>query len=525
MKFKIIYLKKRPNLVLSILPTLTLLLFSCQKQYRNTSSSSTNYNIYCGSCHLPPDPKNIPKEIWEKGVLPEMAARMGYRYNGFDPYSYKSSEEIAYIEQSRVYPDHPTIDSVTWWSLHDYIISLAPNSIPIEKTRKARNKKLTQFSVSKVDPPELTAPILTCMQYDTVRNVFTIGDATGNLYQWPSSNKNMELEKRNSAMTAYQQKHDDLYITEVGILNPSEVPRGLITKISRSSVDTIAIELHRPVFTEICDLNKDGIDELLICEFGHLTGQLSLLEQKKGSYHRKSLYGFPGATKVEIADMDGDGKKDIVTLFAQGNEGIFIFYQKESLEFVNQQIIQLPPEFGASWFELIDYDKDGDLDIILTNGDNADYSIFYKPYHGIRLFLNDGTNSFKEEWFYPIYGASRVLADDYDLDGDIDFAVTALFNDTQNAPAEGFIYLENLTSDKFDFQPYTIEGDFTNGWLTMAKGDYDNDGDIDIMVGSFEVKGLRKTSFFKSSHANLTKILLLENGKKRKTVAQVLIDR
>lgn len=148
----------------------------------------------------------------------------------------------------------------------------------------------------------------------------------------------------------------------------------------------------------------------------------------------------------------------------------------------------------------------------MTNGDNADYSIFLKPYHGIRLFLNDGTNAFDQKWFYPIYGATRVLAEDYDLDGDIDFAVTALFNDTKNSPEEGFVYLENLTPNQFEFQPYTFEGNFTDGWLTMAKGDYDNDGDIDIMLGSFKVKGLRKTnSLFKSKEKSSIKLLLLEN--------------
>jgi hypothetical protein len=290
------------------------------------------------------------------------------------------------------------------------------------------------------------------------------------------------------------------------------VPEGILSKIKAGVTDTIVNQLHRPVFTKLVDLNEDGMDELLICEFGDLTGELSLLEQVKGVYHKRSLYKLPGATKLEIVDMDGDGRKDIVALFAQGNEGIFILYQKENFEFDVKQAIQLAPQFGSSWFQLMDYDKDGDLDIVLTNGDNADYSIFYKPFHGIRLFLNDGANGFDQKWFYPIYGASRVLADDYDLDGDFDFAVTALFNDIDNAPDEGFIYLENKIAEQFEFQPYTFSGDFTNGWLTMAKGDYDNDGDVDIMLGSFNVEGLRKKkSVFKSKVKDTVKLLLLQN--------------
>lgn len=493
------------------------LFFSCQGEQRNPSSKAVQYTNYCGSCHLTPDPKNIPKEIWQNNVLPEMAARMGYRYDDYDPYQYKSPDEKLHINLSNGYPEKPIIDSITWWEIHNYITSLAPNSIPVDLTRKTRNKYLTQFSTRIVDIPELIVPIITHIQFDTLKHQFTIGDATGSTYQWTNSNATAVTEKFNSALTSYHQKQNNLYTTEIGILNPSEISAGLISKTSLGITDTIAKELHRPVFTEIVDLNDDDVNELLICEFGHLTGQLSLLQESELGNIKKTLHPVPGAVKLEIADMNNDGKKDIIALFSQGAEGIFIFYQKKDLQFSSEHVIKLGPEYGSSWFELLDYDTDGDMDIVMTNGDNADYSIFLKPYHGVRLFLNDGTNVFEQKWFYPTYGATRILAEDYDLDGDIDFAVTALFNDTENSPEEGFIYLENLNSKQFKFQPYTLKGKYTNGWLTMAKGDYDSDGDVDIMVGCFNVKGLRKTnSIFKSKEKNSIKLLLLENEENKK---------
>lgn len=511
---QIITLKKKPDKCLSVSLIISLLFFSCQDGHRNPSSNSAQYNTYCGSCHLTPEPTNIPRSIWENSVLPEMAARMGYTYDGYDPYKFKSPEEQRYIKLSKKYPEQPIIDSITWWGIHNYITSLANNTIPTDATRKTRNKNLTQFSTRTVDVPKLASPIITDLQFDTIGHVFNIGDATGSLYKWPNSNTTTVAKQFNSAITAYHKKENDLYITEIGILNPSEVPKGVLHKNSLSITDTIAKNLHRPVFMEIVDLNDDGVDEVLICEFGDLTGQLSFLEEKELGFVKKSLYAKPGAIKLEIADMNQDGKKDIVALFSQGDEGIFIFYQKNDLTFRGEQVIRLPPEYGSSWFELIDYDTDGNLDIVLSNGDNADYSIFLKPFHGIRLFMNDGMNVFNQKWFYPTYGASRVLASDYDLDGDIDFAVTALFNDTENSPEEGFIYLENLNSKQFEFQPYTLQGNFTNGWLTMAKGDYDSDGDLDIMLGSFNVKGLRKTnSIFGTKEKNPIKLLLLENNR------------
>lgn len=487
--------------------------FACEDSVENQRKNKNLFNTHCGSCHVIPNPKNIPKDIWKNSVLPEMGARMGYRYNGYDPYQYKSSEEKYHMRLSNAYPEQPIIDSATWWGIHEYIVSQAPDSIPIDRTRKNRNKDLAQFSVRILDMPKTSVPIITTIQYDTVSYLFTTSDGNGALNQWPTRDVKT-IKQYNTALTDYEQKGNDVFVTEVGLLNPSEVPMGVFTKTGFGISDTIASNLHRPVFTEIIDLNDDGKDEYLICEFGHLTGQLSLLALQNDVYVKKSLYPVPGATNIEIADMDKDGKKDIIVLFSQGNEGIFIFYQEANLQFRREQVIKLPSEYGSSWFELIDYDSDGDLDIVMTNGDNADYSVFLKPYHGIRLLLNDGTNAFEQKWFYPIYGASRVLAADYDLDGDVDFAVTALFNNMENAPGEGFTYLENKSSSQFKFQSYTLKGQFTNGWLTMAKGDYDLDGDIDIMVGSFNVKGLRKTtSIFAPVQKDSVHLILLENNK------------
>ena len=39
---------------------------------------------------------------------------------------------------------------------------------------------------------------------------------------------------------------------------------------------------------------------------------------------------MPTSFVAYAVDGDGDGKKDIVALFAQGSEGVYIFYQKEN---------------------------------------------------------------------------------------------------------------------------------------------------------------------------------------------------
>jgi len=60
-------------------------------------------------------------------------------------------------------------------------------------------------------------------------------------------------------------------------------------------------------------------------------------------------------------------KKDLIALTSQGDETISILYQEDSLTFRSEKVIRFSPIYGISWFELIDYDSDGDDDIILSS--------------------------------------------------------------------------------------------------------------------------------------------------------------
>ena len=311
----------------------------------------------------------------------------------------------------------------------------------------------------------------------------------------------------------HEQKETNLFLMEIGFLNPSDKARGTFYRIKSDKTDTLARQLHRPVSSKVVDLNEDGKDEILICEFGNNSGQLSMLENIDSGIVKHSLLPLPGTIKVEITDLDEDGQKDIVVLASQGKEGVYVLYQRDDLQFQVEALIELGPEYGSSWFELVDYDSDGDLDIVLANGDNADYSIFPKPYHGLRLFLNNGKNEFTEKWFYPIYGATRVMAHDYDLDGDLDFAVLAFFPDFGHTPEEGFVYFENQSTEQFLFQTYTSPMATSGRWLVMDCGDYDRDGDIDILMGSNLLPiGKDNAPLMKQWKEKRLNLLLLENN-------------
>jgi hypothetical protein len=106
-----------------------------------------------------------------------------------------------------------------------------------------------------------------------------------------------------------------------------------------------------------------------------------------------------------------------------------------------------------------------------------------KPYHGVRIFLNDGDNQFEEAYFLPLNGAYGVTADDFDEDGDLDIAAISFFPDYETNPEESFVYLEN--KGDLTFEPSTFEDSDRGRWLILDSGDMDRDGDSDLILGSF----------------------------------------
>ena len=286
----------------------------------------------------------------------------------------------------------------------------------------------------------------------------------------------------------------------IGILNPNNGGFGKMQNVSRDLGGKMHLDspcqidgLQRPVESIKVDLNRDGRDDYLVCEFGNITGALSWYENKgNNQFTRHVLRAVPGAIKAYIRDYNKDGLPDIFVLFAQGDEGIFLFTNKGHGKFDQRPLLRFPPSYGSSYFEMDDFDKDGSPDILYTCGDNADFSPVLKPYHGIYIFLNDGSYNFSLKYFFPMNGCYKAIARDFDGDGDLDIAAVSFFADQKTQPEEGFVYLEN--EGRFRFSPYSLLQAEAGRWLTMDAGDIDGDGRQSILLGNFSLSSDSKGS-------------------------------
>ncbi|MDF0705706.1 MAG: FG-GAP-like repeat-containing protein [Bacteroidota bacterium] len=446
------------------------LIVSCKKE-KPKQEEAQLYNKYCASCHVAPQINELPKEVWEKSVLPAMVARMDVEGMYQDPNELKTGFR-------------PKISLQEWAQLENYILSNAPSYLETVDVPKADT--LRQFKMNPFALDEQNGAMITFLGFSADDSRLFYGDLTGKLgaFDFISEN-NTKIHQGTTPVTWYSKKDSVEIISEVGILGPSEEEKGKLTR--KIDQDTISLDnsFHRPVHTLLEDLNGDGTKEIVVSEFGNEAGRLSLLiKNESGQYDKKILLNLPGAIRTVARDMNNDGKMDIVALMTQSNESITIFHQTGDLEFEAKKVLEFSPVYGTSWFELVDYNGDGLEDIVTVQGDNADISYVHKPYHGMRIFINNGKNAYEESFFYPMYGATRVVSRDFDQDGDIDFALVSTFPNYQEFPERTFVYLENLDANNYTFNTNILKDPTLARWFLMDAADIDNDGDEDLVLSS-----------------------------------------
>ncbi|HYQ85715.1 MAG TPA: FG-GAP-like repeat-containing protein [Bacteroidota bacterium] len=124
---------------------------------------------------------------------------------------------------------------------------------------------------------------------------------------------------------------------------------------------------------------------------------------------------------------------------------------------------------GAVW---LDYDNDGRLDVFVNGalGPNRNQNTVSKLYH------NDGGGIFTEVAtpFTPLAGTAA--AGDYDRDGNIDLLITGSPNDCCDIQSDLY---HNNGDGTFTFVPMPLMGVWG---ASCAFGDYDNDGDLDLII-------------------------------------------
>ena len=288
----------------------------------------------------------------------------------------------------------------------------------------------------------------------------------------------------------------DLLVGDLGSFQPADHSSGAIVWLRRLKDGSyrkvvLAEKLGRVADVRAADFDGDGDLDLVAAVFGwRRTGSLVLFQNETTDWTRPRFVAAEldprhGAIHVPITDLNRDGKPDIVVLFAQEHETVVALINTGKGMFRTETIFQAPhPNWGSSGIELVDMDRDGDLDVLHTHGDTFDDFVL-KPYHGITLLENTGSYPYAVRPVAALPGAHRAMAADLDGDGDLDIAAAAMVAGG-GGPAEAtlpaVVWLEQTAAHTWARHPIKIG---TPAHATLDVGDYDGDGRPDVIVGSF----------------------------------------
>jgi hypothetical protein len=482
-----------------------LFLFNCGGEQEHTSSGKKLMQQYCGSCHLPTEAKLLNKDRWVNSILPEMAPKLGI--------------EVYRKKQYFPNPQTSAVSLEEWTKIVGYFENNAPNKVDINPSKEIQ-REAGLFSVRKpqwVDSLHNIATTTLVSFDESAHQIYSHDATTKRLYRWDENLKPeiiRTLDQPAVGLSLMKDSTDTTHgiLTSIGTLKAINISNGKLIdfNIENNSSRVIGKGLTRPVYSVAGDFNKDGQQDWVVCSFGHDTGGLYLFEQEKDhQFTKKPIRPVPGAIDAKVGDFNDDGWQDVMALFAHGNEGIWMMTNDQKGGFDSKIIKRFPPVYGSTSFQLKDFNGDGLPDILYTAGDNADYSQILKPYHGIYIFINQGNFTFEQEYFYQLNGATEAVAEDFDADGDLDIAAHAFFADLKNNPSESFVYLEQQKT--LTFKPQTPDIHHLGRWLTMDVGDFEGDGDPDIVLGNYSRQFIHQQGLQKDWNIHKPFILLSNN--------------
>jgi hypothetical protein len=129
------------------------------------------------------------------------------------------------------------------------------------------------------------------------------------------------------------------------------------------------------------------------------------------------------------------------------------------------------PGVRAGSVDSADYDKDGDLDLLITGYDASVSGATAK------IYKNDGNGNFSTNNSISLPGVydSSVDSADYDKDGDLDLLITGYDGSNQIAK----VYKNNGSGNFSTNNSISLPG-VSSGSVDSA--DYDKDGDLDLLI-------------------------------------------
>jgi hypothetical protein len=488
---------------------------------------------HCSKCHVPPQPQYLPRGMWRLRIQ-EMAQRslMGTGVTAGDEsvlWQMDTSQFVRYFE------------------------ARSPVSLPLPEPWPAGDGGL-RLEKKALAAEGASVPVVANVRFfdldgDGKLEVVACDMGHGAVYvgRPASGETSLRLIAKipnpdHAEMVDFDKDgKQDLLVADLGDFMPGDHEKGSVVLLRQKAplefekivlVDKIA----RTADVQAADFNGDGKLDLAVAAFGwHTVGGIYVYENQTTDWKAPKFDGFPvdarpGGVHVPIVDLNADGRPDFVALISQQYEHVVAFLNRGPGKGFRAETIfrAVVPVWGSSGIQLVDMDGDKDLDLVMSNGDSLD-DFTVRPFHGVRWFENEGSYPWKQHDLVAMPGVHRAQAADLDGDGDMDVLAAAFLPNAEHpafqllerqgnlAPFTSLGWLEQTKPGVFVPRPLET-GKLTH--TTLDIGDYDADGDLDILTGNFVGFTFTKTDTgFKAD----TAVDLWVNGTRSQTAARTSV--
>lgn len=216
----------------------------------------------------------------------------------------------------------------------------------------------------------------------------------------------------------------------------------------------------------------------------------ALMQDEQRRFQRREIIsGLGRPTDARAADFNGNGRTDFVAIVAQEHEQVVLFRNMGDLRFEAELLHQAPhPAWGYTGLEVVDLDGDGRADILLSNGDTLDDNLI-KPYHGVSWLRQRGPTDdpqFEYRRVADFPGCMAATAADINGNGRLDIVAVSFLPQFPlqtwvEKDLASVIWIEQMADG---WRPHTIERHKCYH-PTVSAADYNGNGKTDIAVGNF----------------------------------------
>ncbi len=222
------------------------------------------------------------------------------------------------------------------------------------------------------------------------------------------------------------------------------------------------------------DFNNDNKLDLVVASGPNVYVLAGNGDGSFGSAHGSSGPANSVITGIHVADINGDGKQDLIINGRRGTTGIVATMLGNG-----DGSFQAPVETdftGATSSSVIvgDFNKDGILDVALISA----------GYVKVLAGNSDGTfHALTPTYFSTYAGRDGIATADFNGDGNLDLVITVY--DPYSSTGYGFVGLLAGNGDGTFGDITYVAGSGANyiGAITAAVGDFDGDGKLDIATG------------------------------------------